>query len=1271
MPRLPTFEEWETQKASVLPTFDEWEGTQPEAPSFEKKFKLFEESLTKGREMLTRSMEPEEFATGSKLADDALSFLSNIPRNILGIANLPFEVRDAFYNVIEGKRPAGETAEELGYGFVQPLENLGHFINPIDVSTGKIKTSHQQYREWENLRESPMGPVFALAIAYGGAKGFGKVKGKVGAKFDAWRENIPKKIIQEAQKEFVAPKEEVFKKAPEVAERPLQPEPRPPMAEVPKPKPPRAAERVGKEPYLEPAVETAYQYTLNEYMSRGKGIIEQDAANLYGAGSEGWIKAVAEGKNRRREMHRRGVENAVRTGKPVPPEVLADYPDLAGKVKKPVGDKGQSWIEVGYTKPTARSMAILRDAVEYAEGHPGTGGLYPWSVRLTKEATRKLAPEPTYNAVKTGETQLGVKPSSFDALRKQGYEIEKLPVEQIIITNVKELHQLAKQWESIKKPVPGEEALRVQREMKGKLKDVRAKQGAEWAEKQRQAEEGGFLRLGREKELPYEVEDIKSPTPEVESFFKRTEKPSLFEKTTTVAGAIKGRIRGAVITFEHLKRKGVRKFYADAVEDLSVLKNVNRGAIAEATADLQGIVQDVSKKQMKLLSRKVFVDDLLWTAEQGKKVPEGLDINNLTLERGRLETLIAQDPDVLAGIGRYREYSNAIRNDLIKRGKLTDDTAVNPFYVHHEILDYARARGHRGFFGAKVQAPKRGYTRVRLGSVRDIYTDWLGVNFKHFAQVLRDNMIEDGLVKIANRYDITPKLKQARLKRRVKEGYLPDGYVQYSVRRGTLQGVPPKPLVEAKIYEMMDAIASDARTLEVIREAKGLDGRQVFVIPRELADALDSFRIYEPKSLVNQAVRQWKRIILNVNPVRYNRRNFVGDLERLVVTDPGALPLAGEDALRDIVAAGRGHFTEDFRLAQERGVVGSGRFRIEAERPTRLPEFKHLAEERNIFQKGYGAYDLLWQKLQKVTGAREDFLRLTQFYANLKRLRSGKPINTCISKVEGITDPVKACGKIAREALIDYGDFTSWEEALRNGVIPFYSWLKGNTTFWAKTFTQQGFTKRGVKILGAKVTRTGIKGIVAGVGLMEVTAIAWNNLQHPEQEERLPDWQRNRWHLNTGRQTDDGEEIVISDPTALTDFLETVGLEQAIPDIIGVCRGQKDLSEVAKATAWKVAKAPIEALAMKAGPTFQLPYTFFSKKKLFPEPLQGRFVGKGQMPATLFGQLFGPEPKLAWDILAGRREIQELPYKYMPFPIHEVADYGEKKELFPRLRGTP
>lgn len=117
--------------------------------------------------------------------------------------------------------------------------------------------------------------------------------------------------------------------------------------------------------------------------------------------------------------------------KPKPEEVKVT--ETAGE--KEVGLTEEDFINRGYTKPTARSRLIIDDIVEAAEGHPGKGGLYPWSIRLTKEGAKKLG------------------------------------LENRFITKATKLHEVAKQWEK-KKAEPPSVTLEALGEAKGRIKEA-------------------------------------------------------------------------------------------------------------------------------------------------------------------------------------------------------------------------------------------------------------------------------------------------------------------------------------------------------------------------------------------------------------------------------------------------------------------------------------------------------------------------------------------------------------------------------------------------------------------------------------------------------------------------------------------------------------------------------------------------------------------------------------------------------------------------------
>jgi len=57
---------------------------------------------------------------------------------------------------------------------------------------------------------------------------------------------------------------------------------------------------------------------------------------------------------------------------------------------KSLTDRTKYWLMSGYTKPTARSMAILNDAIEYAEGNPSGTSFTPFTVKLKDSACQEM-----------------------------------------------------------------------------------------------------------------------------------------------------------------------------------------------------------------------------------------------------------------------------------------------------------------------------------------------------------------------------------------------------------------------------------------------------------------------------------------------------------------------------------------------------------------------------------------------------------------------------------------------------------------------------------------------------------------------------------------------------------------------------------------------------------------------------------------------------------------------------------------------------------------
>lgn len=708
----------------------------------------------------------------------------------------------------------------------------------------------------------------------------------------------------------------------------------------------------------------------------------------------------------------------------------------------------------------------------------------------------------------------------------------------------------------------------------------------------------------------YTPDQVAGPDNAVRDFFDRTEKAAT-NPVRNLWESLKEETKKRFVPF--YKLRGSKKLeYADTRNDLRLLQDSGERSMRDAIDSMRGVIGRMDKSQVDLLRRKVFVEDLLETMDKGKKIPGGLDEVNLGQEKVRLDKLMESDPDLSAAYNRHGEVWDAVRQELVDRGRLDEATAYRN-YVHHDVLDFFSEHGLNP--AGKLRSPKRAYLGKREGSARDILTDYLAVQYRSLSRVLRDNAVDDGLISIATRHH--------------KDGAIPDGYVEWTPGIAIEGGKTVSGQMSARMFSRMtselpsDIRAEVAKLIQADRPGKKI---KTFNIPVELAETLDNFRgdfIAPTTGAVARATSMWKQLMLNKNALRYNRRNMLGDFERAVNAMPQAFGLEGmkemRQTIREVIDGAKGKYSEDYKLAIENDVVGTGQVAREIGDLRQLEEFMHLAD---------GAYkwkhpiQTVGRGLRNVSVFRENILRYHLLRTNLLRIRAGKPLLQGAADVRGMTDPIKASGKIARETLGDYGNLTAWEISQRRTLVPFYSWLKINTTFWPTLFARQG---------GAAVVRSGaIRGSVfiarkvAQATALYAAAQAWNDAVQSKQEAELPEYVRRRFHINTGTKNDKGEWITITDPTAFSDFMQTTGLEGIYPDTRALLRGDMSIWDFIG----ERAKQPVNALVQRVTPFIKAPVEATTGKQLFPDvfsPRPGEKGVKGLAEGLGFREFTSPE----------------------------------------------
>ncbi len=697
------------------------------------------------------------------------------------------------------------------------------------------------------------------------------------------------------------------------------------------------------------------------------------------------------------------------------------------------------------------------------------------------------------------------------------------------------------------------------------------------------------------------------------------------------------------VTFPELRGQN-KSYYSYVREQLRQGMDAKTVASQEANSSILAIEAGLDHSQRVLLRNRTLIEDQIEMVSRGEKAIRDFNGADLIESQQHIMSFFDKDPALRDAYNRHRTLWDAMRADLIKRGHLPADARAH--YYPHEVLDFVDKAGKNSRRAVPGSLLKRAGTirlKPRSGvETGDISKNYTQVYYRALRDLRQQRMVEQRQLNVLNYADISTKIPEG--------AQTPKGYVDIWFESGKL--------IDRAATQLDAVIAEAAAGWESSLEGssmKGLIPRQGtrFVIPKELADVLKNYqRDYFPSiGAFNRATSNWKALVLMKNIVRYNRRNFIGDGERVAAAIPQALFDKGglnrmKRVIQDLWNFHKAGIREgDLLLAMDRGVIDAGRTAVELE-SMRFQEFQGAIERSSVGAKITGAlgdgWNVIASKSQFVTSFREKILRGQVFYKNAELIREGKPLLTGISDVKGMQSMVDAylkagmkdkalsvqydmAAKISRETLGDYGNFTGFEtKVLRGGLAPFYSWAKINSTFWPLLFARQGFNRRTVGGFsratgrGALITAsTGVRGaawVVAGktllatqVGALYATAATWNNTVMNEYEETLSPNQRSRFHIILPHQEfwqdffESDEIQMITDPTAFSDFLEATGFDAVSTDVIDVLKDRISLKEAVENVSSNVISGVLNKATNLITPAIKAPVEATFGKRTFPD----------------------------------------------------------------------
>lgn len=615
-------------------------------------------------------------------------------------------------------------------------------------------------------------------------------------------------------------------------------------------------------------------------------------------------------------------------------------------------------------------------------------------------------------------------------------------------------------------------------------------------------------------------------------------------------------------------------------------------------------------------------------------------------DQADIDAILAKSPGLKSAYDRHLSVLHSIRDELIARGLIRPTD--REFYFPHYIVDYLQEQAPKNLpRGVGLSRSKSVNTKGRVGGrewSRDYVTAMATYLTRNLEMVERHNLLDE----IAYKYHVTsrpmasilraPKDGQSDYDLYLTKGIIPRGYVRYSLASGYTKPRASS-LGEREFGELLDNVLPDvakklgiapyifdqtisqwvmnpelSRSMESRVHAGKVNDNMPqagteMVIPKELADELTIMAkgtadLQPIQQSLENKVRLFKTLAIHTRPLQYNVRNVIGDMNR-AIAQFGVTPLMDakmwKESAHEVVQATLKHnYIGDWPDAQRGGIMSSGRTAVETTKLRDIDSFRKLTGDPpnlNTVQE--------WAKWIGAHPAqmREDIFRLYLYKMNKARGVDNMLMGAVDPEyVNGLARnaPTKAFAAIARRSLIDFGDFTPSEDFLRNGLVPFYSWVKGNLSFWARDLPK-AYGRAIMHAADGKVSSSDAHAIqgAAVVTALAATAVIWNNQnkEFTDAQERLADQTQRQTHIilpdldqynKTGKmvplKNSEGRPVVIAVPDAMDDALDAVGMGGATADLVAVMKGHMPVEEFIARRKEQAYKGPINYGVRALGP---------------------------------------------------------------------------------------
>jgi hypothetical protein len=452
------------------------------------------------------------------------------------------------------------------------------------------------------------------------------------------------------------------------------------------------------------------------------------------------------------------------------------------------------------------------------------------------------------------------------------------------------------------------------------------------------------------------------------------------------------------------------------------------------------------------------------------------------------------------------------------------------------------------------------------------------------------------------------------------------------VRKKKFLGYIANPSVDEAIMDEAEDMQADelGMTDEEVGIAQGeQEASDLVAMPKEIVAQMEADNRAAKPGWIFRIAKDinsfWKHMILMMPHivVGYQLRNYLGDLDPLLAVLPQAT-IQQKRAFKQLkqLQDPTEPLDKVVKTSLDLGVIGSGFGGTELGRVAAHPLFRKLAgiKDKSLILKPINWYV---EKATAFTQARENLLRHSAFLTYKKLLDDGKgleDINTGAAKEADIREIQSAfgndiaAGHMARELFIDYGNLSEMNQVLRDYLLPFWSFVAGNTKRVPMVLSNLWKTGGRSKRLGPILGRVAVLRMFRMYAAMQIfNNFVWPVISGEDDEAKLSLARRAIPHLWIWK-FKDGRPALFNRVGSLGDFMEWFGASEALHNLPRLANGQLDWKEMAVDTP----KAALQKLIGLLRPEIKAPIEVITGKSLYPEATSGRTVDRGEL---LFGSV--------------------------------------------------